>query len=174
VGTAFTIRDGVWFPGLAVTPLPTEFFVAWSGDPAAAAVSAAGVVRVKADTGSYGEMAVAAAGDSALIAFGTGYALGYPGPVWTTIETIRLRGIVTVDYPLLEIALFDGGVTDKRRISQANTSAPPSFTHFDAVAIGPNKDAVAYELGLATPAPRTRIYLSVIDVVPPRRRAAGR
>jgi hypothetical protein len=84
------------------------------------------------------------------------------------------RGIVTVDYPLLEIALFNGGVTGKRRISQANTSTPPSFTHFDAVVIGPNKVAVAYELGLSTPTPRTRIYVSVVEVAPQRRHAAGR
>jgi len=84
------------------------------------------------------------------------------------------RGIVTVDYPFLEIALFNGGVTGKRRISQANTSTPPSFTHFDAVVIGPNRVAVAYELGLATPTPRTRIYVSVVEVVPPRGHAAGR
>jgi hypothetical protein len=267
VGTAFTIRDGVWFPGLAVTPLPTEFLVAWSGDPAAAAVSAAGVVRVKADTGSYGEMAVAAAGDSALIAYGTSLALGV-GPVWTGIGTMRLRGytatntstiatkttgvgnagqiflrnprvaatpggfllgwtqqngpgrgseayvatlddtgartseplqagasfgssdfpparvvpffdgvqrgLVTVDYPSLQIALFNGGVTAKRRIAQATTSAAPSFTHFDVVAIGPNKAAVAYELGLSTPTPRIRIYVSFVEVAPPRHRAAGR
>lgn len=79
VGTAFTISDRAWVPGLAVTALPTEFLVAWSGDPAAAAVSVAGVVRVKADTGSYGEIAVAAAGDSALIAFGAAIGLGVPG-----------------------------------------------------------------------------------------------
>jgi len=66
------------------------------------------------------------------------------------------------------------GVTGKRRIAQAGTSATPSFTHFDAVVIGLNKVAVAYELRRATPTPRTRIYVSVVEVAPPRRHAAGR
>lgn len=89
----FTISSRGWVPGLAVTALPTEFFVAWSGDnPAgAASVRTDGVIWIKAETDAPGEIAVAAAGDSALIAFGSGIGLGV-NQVWSTIGTMRLRG----------------------------------------------------------------------------------